>query len=144
MKISTFFSEQFFFRDIVLFLTRTAAGLMMILNHALPKLEKWEVMKTEFYSWMGLSPHTSAVLVIIAELGAAALLVIGLGSRLAALMLAGAMAVAAFGAHMDHPFSKKELAIVYLIIFAVLIASGPGKYSIDHWIARRKLPPSDH
>jgi len=41
------------------------------------------------------------------------------------------MVVAAFIVHGADPLQKKELALVYLIMFLAIALLGPGKYSID-------------
>jgi putative oxidoreductase len=33
-----------------------------------------------------------------------------------------------------------KLPLIYLIMFVPLLLSGPGKLSLDHWIARRLAP----
>jgi putative oxidoreductase len=41
------------------------------------------------------------------------------------------MAVAVFFAHAGDPFARKELALLYLLIFSVIFILGAGKYSLD-------------
>ena len=41
------------------------------------------------------------------------------------------MAVAAFVVHWSDPLGDKEMALLYLVGFAVLICTGAGHYSID-------------
>jgi putative oxidoreductase len=41
------------------------------------------------------------------------------------------MLVAAFIVHLDDPFKRKELALLYLVGFLVVLLMGPGKYSLD-------------
>ena len=42
------------------------------------------------------------------------------------------MLVAFIIAHDGDPFSRKEKAFLFLIAFAALYFSGPGKYAIDN------------
>ena len=42
------------------------------------------------------------------------------------------MAVAAFVVHGADPFAAKELSLIYLFIYAALVFTGPGKFSIDY------------
>jgi putative oxidoreductase len=41
------------------------------------------------------------------------------------------MLVAAFIVHLDDPFKRKELALLYLVGFLIVLLMGPGKYSLD-------------
>jgi putative oxidoreductase len=73
----------------------------------------------------------SLVSAIGSEVGCAALLVIGLGTRLAALPLAFTMGVAAFVVHGADPWAKKELAVLYGAVFLVFFFTGSGRFSVD-------------
>lgn len=88
--------------------------------------------------------HANAVFVSVVELVGGLLLVIGLGTRIAALLLAGTMAVAFVTAIVPHSESVLDLfntiELTYLAIFAWLIVSGGGPISIDHLIARGRSP----
>ena len=41
------------------------------------------------------------------------------------------MAVAVLVVHVNDPFKRQELALLYLAGFAAIALIGPGKYSID-------------
>ena len=125
---------------------RLTFGLLMLFGHGLPKLKKFDAIieNKTFYtpdffplSWMNLQVSLGAA--IAAELGAAALIIIGLGTRWAAFILGFTMVVAAF-AHLNEaawiyqvgstkPF--KELALLYLAAMIGIILAGPGRYSLD-------------
>jgi putative oxidoreductase len=87
-------------------------------------------------------PHANAVFVSTVELVGGLLLVIGLGTRIAALLLAATMAVAFVTAIVPHSDSVLDLfntiELTYLAIFVWLIVSGGGPISIDRLIARRE------
>jgi uncharacterized membrane protein YphA (DoxX/SURF4 family) len=67
--------------------------------------------------------------------------VIGLGTRIAAALLAATMAVAFVTAIAPNSESVLDLfntiELTYLAIFAWLIVSGGGPISLDHLLARR-------
>ena len=42
------------------------------------------------------------------------------------------MLIAAFYIHADDPFARKEKALLFALIFIVLLISGGGKYSVDN------------
>jgi putative oxidoreductase len=48
------------------------------------------------------------------------------------------MVGAAFVAHANDPFSKKELALAYALVALVLLVTGPGRYSIDARLERKR------
>jgi putative oxidoreductase len=48
------------------------------------------------------------------------------------------MMVAAFMAHGADPFAKKELALLYLLIYVTILVTGSGKYSLDHYLNKNK------
>jgi putative oxidoreductase len=85
-------------------------------------------------------PHANAVFVSVVELVCGLLLVIGLGTRIAALLLTATMLVAFVTAIVPSTefldlFSSLELT--YMAIFVWLIVSGGGPISIDYLLARR-------
>ena len=89
-------------------------------------------------SFMGLGGSLSLALLIFAELFCALFLAIGLLTRYALIPLIVAMAVAAFEAHHGEIFGKGESSFIYLVCFAVLFISGPGKYSLDHYLVKQR------
>jgi putative oxidoreductase len=46
------------------------------------------------------------------------------------------MCIAFFVVHGSDPFAVKELAFIYLVVFILLYIAGPGKFSLDHFIAK--------
>ncbi|MDX1408063.1 MAG: DoxX family protein, partial [Saprospiraceae bacterium] len=64
----------------------------------------------------------------------AALLVAGLATRLAAIPLMITMAVAFFLVHADDPVLDREVAMLYLVVYAVIYLIGPGRFSLDQLI----------
>lgn len=86
--------------------------------------------------------HANAVFVSVVELVGGLLLVLGLGTRIAALLLAATMAVAFVTAIVPNAESVLDLfntiELTYLAIFVWLIVSGGGPISIDRLIAGRE------
>lgn len=113
------------------------SALMMI--HGLSKLESLLTEeKIEFYNFMGIGDEASLILAIIGELLAPFLIIIGLKTRLAALVAAITMAVAAFGAHAGDPLEDREHSLLYLVVFLSVFLAGGGKWSMDAYLSRRK------
>lgn len=122
---------------LALLIFRIAAASFM-LTHGIPKLMKlFSGDEIQFADPYGLGQVTSFVLVVFAEFVCSILIILGLGTRLAAIPLVIDMLTAGFYAHAHDPFSVKERAFLYLIIFGLLLVFGPGRYSIDHALRRR-------
>lgn len=118
-----------------LLIYRVAAGSFM-LTHGYPKFAKLISGKAiEFADPFGLGAHASFVLAVFAEFFCSILIILGLGTRIASLFIIATMSVAVLHAHAADPFAKKELPLLFLLIFLSVLVFGAGKYSIDHAIA---------
>ncbi len=84
---------------------------------------------------LGLHP-VFAWAAIAAEFGGGALLILGLFTRIASVFVVITMCVAVFGTHLYDPWSKKELALWYLVSSLVFFIAGGGMYSFDAKLAR--------
>jgi putative oxidoreductase len=97
---------------------------------------------------IGIGSEPTLALLVLAELICAGLIVLGAATRLATGPVIVAMAVAAFVAHGNDPWtmeeaairfmegeaqtwSSKQPALMYLLAFASLAMTGAGRYSID-------------
>ncbi len=133
----TDFPEQY--GHLALLIFRIAAAAFM-LTHGIPKLTKLLSGEAiQFADPYGLGQTTSFVLVIFAEFFCSILVMLGLATRLAALPLVFNMLTAVIFAHAHDPFAVKEKALLFLIIFGLLAVFGPGRYSIDHALAKRSM-----
>ena len=114
----------------VLILRVGMSGLM--LTHGVPKLQKLVAGgEIQFPDPIGVGPTASLALAVFGEVVAPAFIILGLFTRLAAIPAAATMAVAAFVVHWSDPFGGKELALVYLVGFTVLLFTGAGHYSLE-------------
>jgi putative oxidoreductase len=109
-----------------------------MLTHGFPKLEKLMNGNWGFADTWGIGAPLTLALVVFAEFFCSVLLALGLATRLALIPLMITMAVAAFQANADSVFSKKELPLLYLVIYITLWVFGPGKFSIDKLIGGGK------
>ena len=75
------------------------------------------------------------------ELIGAVALVIGLGTRFFSLSLIILTIVAWASVHSGNGYNVCDngykLPLMYLVMFVPLLLSGPGKLSLDHWLAQR-------
>ncbi|NCN26791.1 DoxX family protein [bacterium] len=124
--------------QIGLTILRVVPAAFMLFSHGLGKLQSYTEMKDSFPDPLGIGSHLSLLCTIGTEVGCAALIMLGLFSRLASLPLAFTMAIAAFVVHSADPFAKKEFALIYMVIFLAGYFMGPGRFSIDY-IVRKKM-----
>lgn len=119
-----------------LLLLRVAASAMM-LTHGIPKIGRFFAEgPIKFADPFGLGPEISLGLAIFAEVACAILVLVGFKTRLATIPVIFTMLVAAFYAHADDPFGKKEPALLFLTLFLSVLLMGPGKYALDSLIKR--------
>ncbi|MEG0948720.1 MAG: DoxX family membrane protein [Bacteroidales bacterium] len=111
---------------------RVFVGFVM-LTHGFLKLTNFATLSTQFFDPLGIGTEASLILSIFAEVVCSFLLILGLLTRPAALVLVINMSVAAFLVHSEHLFAQKELALMYLAIYIVVTVVGGGKYSLD-WV----------
>lgn len=118
--------------DFSLLLLRLTAGGIMLAAHGWSKFLAYQKMSATFPDPFGVGSAVSLGLVVFAEFICAALVAIGLFTRLAAIPLIVTMVVAAFHIHAADPWKKKELAVIYLVMYVVIFLMGPGKYSLQN------------
>jgi len=116
-------------RDVGLLLLRIGASVTMM-THGYGKLQML-INGDEFGDPLGLGATPSLFLATIGEFVCPILVIFGFKTRWAAIPTAATMAVAFFIVHASDPFQRKELPLLYLIIFVSIILLGPGKYSAD-------------
>jgi putative oxidoreductase len=123
------------YRDLGILLLRGLAGLYMAFGHGLGKItagpESWANLGGAM-SHLGITflPTFWGFMAAIAEFVCALLIVAGLVTRPAAILLVINMTVAA-NMHIQTGNGSPETAIMYGIVFLTLIFIGPGKYSLD-------------
>jgi putative oxidoreductase len=124
--------------DIVLLITRIFVGFAM-LSHGFPKLQQLlSGEEIQFYDFLGMGAKFTLILVVFAEFVCSIFIILGLFTRFAVFFLIITMAVAVFVVHNADPFSKRETSLLYLSVYLLIFAVGPGKYSIDGMISKRR------
>jgi len=124
------------YANLSLLIVRLTIGSIMMV-HGLPKLNRLTSGgEITFADPFGLGPIISLGLAVFAEVVCTIFIILGLGTRLASIPLIVTMAVAAFYAHARDPFATKEKAILFLLIFVMLLVFGSGRYSIDRLMTK--------
>ena len=80
---------------------------------------------------IGMGALLSTILVLIGELVAPVLIIIGIKTRFAAVASAITMAIAVFVVHSGDLLAKKEMALLFLIGFIAIAFMGAGSISVD-------------
>lgn len=117
--------------NIAILIARIGIASLM-LTHGLPKMKKiFSSDVIQFPAVLGLSSKSSLVLAASTEVFCSLFILIGFATRLAVIPLIFTMLIAVFHALKDEPFAKKELPIMYLVFYIILLFCGSGYFSID-------------
>lgn len=124
--------------DIVIFVVRLFVGFAMI-SHGFPKLQQLiEGGEIQFFDFLGLGTKVSLVLTVFAEFVCSIFIILGLFTRIATGFLIFTMIIAAFVVHGSDGFDKRELSLLYLSVYLMIISFGAGRFSVDHMIEKRR------
>lgn len=108
----------------------------LLLAHGLDKWLHFSALEGSFPDPIGVGSRFSLMLCIFAEVFCSALLLLGLFTRLALIPIVINMAVALLVIHHGTHFMARELPFIFLILFLILMLTGPGRYSVDALIGR--------
>jgi putative oxidoreductase len=110
---------------------------LLFIGHGTMKLFAFPApmpMEIDLFSLMGLAG--------VLEVFGGALILVGLFTRPVAFVLSGFMAAAYFMAHAPQNFypalNSGDAAILFSFVFLYLVFAGPGAWSVDEAVARRK------
>lgn len=119
--------------DYGLLILRVALGFSMLLLHGRGKMLDFSATAAKFPALFGLPANINLGLAVFAEVVCSALLIAGLFTRFAALMLTATMGSAFFFVHKSALVGEHngELAMVYLVAYVTLLFTGAGKFSVD-------------
>ena len=117
------------FNDLAQLIARVGFGALM-LTHGIPKIGMLS-NPSEFADPLGIGGTLSLILVLIAEVIAPVLVIIGFKTKLATIPIILTMLTAALVFHSQDPFGVKEKALLYVVAFTIILLAGPGKYAID-------------
>ena len=123
-----------------LLILRLVFGLVLIYGHGFEKMAVvLSGQEIQFMDPIGIGASTSYYMAAFAEGVCAILLILGLFSRIATLILSiNFLVVFIFHAFMiGDGFDVLELRFFYLFSFIALTLTGPGKMSLDYLFFRR-------
>lgn len=121
-----------FLNNLGLLILRVSAGAVMILGHGLPKLQNPDKFIEGLAAKGYPAPTVLGYAAISAETLFPLLIILGLFTRVSAVIAAANMLVAGFVHHLiisGDPFSNFEKALLYMIIFICIAITGPGDWN---------------
>lgn len=110
---------------------------VLLMSHGIAKWQHFDTLCAAFPDPLGVGSNVSLALAIFGEVVCPAAFIAGLFYRLALIPMIFTMCIAFFAIHGGDPFAARELALVYLSVFVLMFAAGPGRYAVDTLIARR-------
>lgn len=126
----------------ILLIVRIIFGVLLM-NHGIEKWSNYQELSAVFPDPLGIGSPLSLGLAIFGEMVCSMAFIVGFLYRLAMIPMIFTMCIAFFVVHGHDPFAVKELAFVYLVVFVLMYIIGPGKFAIDHWIAKSVLAKRD-
>lgn len=106
---------------------------VLFFTHGLDKMINFSTLSETYPSVLGFGSYMTLMVSIFCEFACSLFLIAGLMERIVLLPMIASMAVAFFDIH-DGMFPEGELSLIYLILFVVLLLTGPGRYSVDYLI----------
>ena len=124
-------------RNLAALILRVGFGALMIPYHGYAKLIEFNERKDDFFDFFGLGGTISLSMAVFAEFFCSILLVLGLFTRLATIPLLVTMLVV-LSIHNWEIFGKYELATAFFVSYIAILLLGPGKFSLDYLLFKRK------
>lgn len=106
---------------------------VLFFTHGFDKMINFNTLSETYPSVLGFGSYMTLMVSIFCEFACSLFLIAGLMERIVLLPMIASMAVAFFDIH-DGMFPEGELSLIYLILFVVLLLTGPGRYSVDYLI----------
>ena len=124
--------------DLALLVLRVTMGVSLFLKHGLEKITNFSQMASHFPDPVHIGPVPSLVFAALSDAICSLLIIFGLGTRLAALVVVVNLMVAFSLVHRFALFGPHngELALVYLGGCLTLLIGGGGRFSIDRALTK--------
>ena len=124
-----------------LLILRLGVGLGVFAKHGIEKLTGYSAMAQNFPDPLHIGVHASLAYALLSDGICSMLVALGLATRPAALIVLINVTTAFFFVHhadfMTHANGNGgEIDMLYMIAFAALIVTGPGKFSADSLLDR--------
>lgn len=120
--------------DAGLALLRIFAGIAMALGHGLGKVPPSEKFIENTANLGFPLPALFAWAAALSEFAGGIGLALGLLTRVSSFFIVCTMLVAVLGVHLNDPFAKQELGLLYLFIALAFMLKGAGNWSVDAFL----------
>lgn len=130
--------DRDFLHSLALFFLRVGASAMMFFGHGLAKIANYRARAEGFADPLGIGSEASFALAAFAEGICTILVALGIRTRWAAVPVIITMLVAGFIQHAADPWRRKELAFLYAACFVAILILGPGRFSLDALIGKKR------
>lgn len=125
-------------KEFSILILRLVAGFVVLYGHGFGKLSTiFTGQEIKFFDPIGIGANLSFYLAAFAEGICAILLMLGLFTRYAAIVLAINFLVI-FRVHFKDGYEALELISLYLFAFIAIVFAGGGKYSLDNLLFNKK------
>lgn len=127
--------------DIALLILRVWAGLLLFFLHGLGKVTHFSQMSGHFPNPIHIGPLPSLLFALLSDAICSLLVVLGIGTRYAALIVVINLATAFTLVHqfkLSGPHGG-ELPLLFCGIFLALVIAGGGRYSVDAAFFRSRV-----
>ena len=120
-------------RDLTMLLLRILVGFSLFYKHGIEKLTGFSNMQTHFPDPFHIGVTPGLMFALLTDGVCSLLIIVGLASRLAALLIIFNVSVVFFFLHGGSIVdAHAEMGYVYLAAFLCILLAGAGKYSIDN------------
>lgn len=117
-------------KDLGILVLRLLSGLLMIFPHGWGKAMGYSNLMNTFPDPIGIGSFLSLNGAIFTEVVCSLMIILGIKTRWFAAPALFTMLVAAFVVHANDPWKVQEKAILFGVMYLVLIITGGGKYSV--------------
>ncbi len=125
--------------DIAALILRIGLGGALMYGHGLGKWSRlFSGEEIKFADPLGFGPEFTLGFAVLAEVVCSAFLLLGLLTRWSLIPMIITMLTLVFVVHIDDGFRGQEKALLFLVGFVALLFTGPGKYSVDAFLEKRK------
>lgn len=121
--------------DLGLLILRLSSGLLLA-RYGLQKFNHYAEWSKDFPDPLGVGSPVSLALTIFGELFCSLLVVAGLFTRYALVILIVMMCIIFFVIHGKDTFDVREHSLSFLFPFLLIFLAGPGQYSLDRMLKR--------
>ncbi|HZH97213.1 MAG TPA: DoxX family protein [Flavisolibacter sp.] len=135
--ISVFPSANSF--NIVMLLFRIALSLELIVVHGFKKVGLNVAAAEKIPNPLQLNEALNYTFAVSANLVFPVFVILGLFTRIAILPILAVTVTGYFAVHWNDPLPVKDMPFMYSLSYLLVLVLGPGRYSIDYFIDKKRM-----